>query len=359
MAKRIPVMVTGVGGGGHGEQILKALRLADTGYWIVGGDMNACSLGLTQVDVAYLLPPANAAEYVDAVLEACRRHEVRALFHGSEPELRVMSEHRQRFEDAGIFLPINPARVIALCMDKLSTFTWLQRHGFSVPRTLCIRTADDLATVDFCPAVLKPMVGGGGSANLFLAQDFAELRALGEYLLANIGPYVIQEYVGTVDSEYTVGVLRDMDGQFLNSIAVHRMIMSGLSNRVRVANRTGDPRFGEYLAISSGVSQGDVARYPPVTQACEEIAAALDTRGAINIQCRYWQDKVYVFEINPRFSGTTSIRAMMGYNEPDVLIRRHLLGEQVPPRFEYRSGRVVRGLAEVVVPDTGISSVLS
>jgi carbamoyl-phosphate synthase large subunit len=352
-------MVTGVGGGGHGEQILKALRLADRKYFIIGGDMNAFSLGLTQVDVAYLLPPAGAADYVDAVLEACRRHEVRALFHGSEPELKVMSEHRERFKQAAIFLPINPARVIDLCMDKLSTSTWLQRHGFRVPRTFCIRTPEDLAAVDFCPAVLKPMVGGGGSANLLLAQDVAELRALGEYLLANIGPYIVQEYVGTVDSEYTVGVLRDMDGQFLNSIAVHRMIMSGLSNRIRALNRTGDARFGKYLAISSGVSQGDVGPYPDITKVCEDMAAELDTRGAINVQCRYWEGEVYVFEINPRFSGTTSLRAMMGYNEPDLLIRRHLLGEQVPARFEYRSGRVVRGLSEVVVPDRKIPGVFS
>jgi carbamoyl-phosphate synthase large subunit len=359
MPKHMPVMVTGVGGGGHGEQILKALKLSDLGYFIVGGDMNAYSLGLTQVDAPYLLPPAGAVDYVDAVLEACRRHEVRALFHGSEPELKVMSEHRLRFEQAGVFLPINPARVIDLCMDKLSTSAWLQNHGFKVPRTLCIRTPEDLAAIDFCPAVLKPMVGGGGSANLFVAQDAAELGALGEYLLDNIGPYVVQEYVGTVDSEYTVGVLRDMHGQFLNSIAVHRMIMSGLSNRVRVVNRTGDPRFGKYLAISSGVSQGDVGPYPQVTQACEKIAAALDTRGAINIQCRYWQGEAYVFEINPRFSGTTSLRAMMGYNEPDLLIRRHLLGEQIPQRFEYRSGRVVRGLSEVVVPDRKIPDVFS
>jgi carbamoyl-phosphate synthase large subunit len=357
--QRISVMVTGVGGGGHGEQILKALKMAETPYFIVGGDMNAFSLGLTQVDVPYLLPPARADGYVDAVLEACRRHEVRALFHGSEPELKVMSEQRERFERAGIFLPINPARVIELCMDKLRTYQWLREHGFAAPRTLHIRTVEDLEGVDFCPAVLKPMVGGGGSANLFLAQHPDEVRFLGTYLLANIGPYVIQEYVGTVDSEYTVGVLRDMNGELLNSIAVRRMIMSGLSNRIRVANRTGNAKFGESLAISSGVSQGDVGQYPQVTSVCERIASALDARGAINIQCRYAEGQVHVFEINPRFSGTTSIRAMLGYNEPDVLIRRHLLGEQVMPRFEYRSGRVVRGLSEVVVPERKIPSVFS
>jgi len=352
--QKISVMVTGVGGGGHGEQILKALQMAKTPYEIVGGDMNAFSLGLSNVDIPYLLPPANDNGYVDAVLAVCKRHGVRALFHGSEPELKVMSANRERFEDAGIFLPINPAHVIELCMDKFRTFEWLKSKGIEVPRTIQVQSTSDLETVDFFPAVLKPMIGGGGSANLFLAQDEKELRFLGTSLLVNLGPYIVQEYVGTIESEYTVGVLSDMDGVLLNSIAVRRMIMSGLSNRIRVQNRTGRTELGTTLAISSGVSQGDIGQFPEVTGPCETISRELGATGAINIQCRFMNDKVYVFEINPRFSGTTSLRAMVGYNEPDLLIRKHVLGETISPRFDYQSGRIVRGLSEVLLPEKEI-----
>jgi carbamoyl-phosphate synthase large subunit len=321
---------------------------------LIGGEMNPYSKGLAEVDVPYVLPPASSPQYVDAILAVCRRHGVRALFHGSEPELKVMSAQRARFEQAGIFLPINPANVIDLCMDKFQTFEWLDKNGFRSPRTVKISKESDLQTVDFFPAVLKPMIGGGGSNNLFLAQDAAELLFLGQSLLHNIGPYIVQEYIGTVESEFTVGVLFDMHGELLNSIAVRRMILSGLSNRVRVANHTGDNRLGDILGISSGVSQGDVGPFPEVTHPCEKIAAALGCRGAVNIQCRFFEGETYVFEINPRFSGTTSIRAMVGYNEPDVLIRKHVMGEAVTARFPYRSGRVVRGLAEVLLAEREI-----
>lgn len=40
------------------------------------------------------------------------------------------------------------------------------------------------------------------------------------------------------------------------------------------------------------------------------------------------------------------MRAIVGYNEPDILIRKHVLGETIVPRFPYRSGVVVRRLAE-------------
>ncbi len=352
--QKISVMVTGVGGGGNGEQILKALQMAETPYFIVGGDMNAFSLGLSKVDIPYLLPSANERGYIDAVLAVCARHEVRALFHGSEPELKVMSDNRERFKDAGIFLPISPQRVIQLCMDKFRTFEWLKSKGFGVPRTVHVRSEEDLETVDFFPAVLKPMIGGGGSSNLFLAQDDKELRLLGRSLLTNIGPYIVQEYVGTVDSEYTVGVLSDMDGMLINSIAIRRMIMSGLSNRIRVKNRTGRAELGPILAISSGVSQGDIGRFPEITGPCEKISRGLGVTGAVNIQCRFANDKVYVFEINPRFSGTTSLRAMVGYNEPDLLIRKHVLGEEISPHFSYQSGRIVRGLSEVLLSGKAI-----
>ena len=69
----------------------------------------------------------------------------------------------------------------------------------------------------------------------------------------------------------------------------------------------------------------------------------------MNIQCRLVGDKVYVFEINPRFSGTTSLRAMVGYNEPDLLVRKHILGEEIEKHFTYREGVILRSLKETLI----------
>jgi carbamoyl-phosphate synthase large subunit len=41
----------------------------------------------------------------------------------------------------------------------------------------------------------------------------------------------------------------------------------------------------------------------------------------------------------------------MGYNEPDALLRRHLFGEQIKPRFPYRTGMVLRSIHERTVPE--------
>ena len=349
--ERVTVMVTGVGGGGHGEQILKALRLAQTRYEIVGGDMSPVSSGLALVDHPYILPPANDSEYLAALLAVCRKHAVRALFHGSEPELRVMSARRDEIRAAGIFLPINPPDVIATCMDKFRTMEALESRGFSVPAYRRVRTVEDAVEFGHLPAVLKPSVGGGGSAHTTIVQTTGELACAATQMLTVFPEFLIQAYVGTVDQEYTVGVLTDMDGVLLNSIAVKRAIMSSLSNSLKTPNRSGDASLGRVLAISSGVSQGEVGPFPEVTGPCEALAVSLGVKGPVNIQCRLVDGKVCVFEINPRFSGTTSLRAMVGFNEPDVLVRRHVLGESIPARFPYRSAVIMRGLAETLVAD--------
>jgi carbamoyl-phosphate synthase large subunit len=342
----LTVMVTGVGGGGFGEQILKALRLARSPYRIVGTDMSPLSKGLTTVDQPLLLPPASDPGYMDCVLAACRKFGVRALFPGSEPELKVISRERLRVQQVGVFLPINPPEVIEIGLDKLRTAEALGALGFSVPRTIRIRSLSDLDQVTFNPVVLKPSVGGGGSANTLLAQSREELTAFAGHLLQVYPEFVVQEYVGRPEEEYTVGVLLSMEGELIHSIAVRRLILNALSNRMKVPNRSGHPDLGPILALSSGISQGEVGRFVHVTEPCERMAVALGCRGAVNIQCRWAGGRVVVFEINPRFSGTTSIRAMAGYNEPDLLIRRHLLGETIEPRFAYRSGFVLRGLEE-------------
>jgi len=275
----IVVMITGIGGGGHGEQILKALKMANTPYKFIGGDMNKYSQGLCNVDYPYILPPATSPNYMDAILNICRKHNVQALFHGSEPELRVFSENRQAIQKEGIFLPINPVEVIDLCMNKYRTFQWLKEHGFSVPETKIINEINQLDEINVFPVVLKPFIGGGGSNNIFIAQNRSEIIMIGGYLFNAIGPFIVQEYIGTVDNEFTVGVLVDMDGNFINSVAVNRTILSGLSNRIKMRNKTGLDKFGEYLVISSGISQGKIGAYPEVTATCEEIAVQLGNVG--------------------------------------------------------------------------------
>lgn len=347
----IRVMVTGVGGGGHGEQIIKALHRSERDYWILGTDLTPACSGFAIVDQAIVVPKANEPTYIETILELCQRFGIRAVFHGSEPEMYALAAARKQLQNQGIYLPINPDYVLSICRDKIVTAQTLRKHGFAVPYIREVCSLGDVDGYDRFPVVLKPSIGGGGSANVFIAQDKEELKWLAQHLLYSCPRFMLQEYVGTPDAEYTVGVLFGMDGGFINSIGVRRIMSTAMSIRLKVKNRTGRAELGDTLIISSGVSQGEIGKWKEVTSQCEAIAKALGPTAPINIQCRLVEGQVQVFEINPRFSGTTSVRAMVGYNEPDVLIRRDLLGEHISPGFGYRAATVMRGLIEYEIRD--------
>lgn len=351
----IDVLVTAIGGFSHGEQVLKALLRAPEGrYRIHGADASACCPQFAKVESAHQLPMARDANYLDSLLSLCKRLDVKVLIHGCEPELEVLSANRELFRQEGILVPINRADVIDTCMNKTRINKFLLDHGFSAPNFLEVDSADEIDAVEDFPVVVKPRIGGGGSRNVFITQNRDELAAVYRLVggaTGGGGRLMVQEYVGRPEAEYTIGVLHDLDGNFVNSIALRRRLDSSLNLRLSVENRTSRTDLGRKLVISSGISHGEVGRFPEVARQCEEIAAALGSAGPVNIQARLVDGEVKVFEINPRFSGTTSVRAAMGFNEPDLLIRRHLLGERLQEGFAYREGLVLRSLCETEITD--------
>jgi carbamoyl-phosphate synthase large subunit len=347
---RATAMITAIGGVSVGEQILKALRIAG-GYRIVGVDMAEQCVNFEHVDEAFVVPCAADPAYLEALLTIAEACGVQVLFPGSEAELKFLSDHRAEVAEAGILLPIAPREVIEIGMDKLRTAAFLDDHRFAHPRFARI-SGDVIDEVDWYPVVVKPAVGGGGSMDCYIAQTPRELECLAELMTDGATEMMVQEYVGRPDAEFTVGVLHDLDGQFVNSIAIRRELHSVLNVRLRVPNRTSRSDLGPTLVLSSGFSQGSVGGFEEVRTQCEAVAAALGVRGPVNIQCRLVDGVVQIFEINPRYSGTTSLRAMVGYNEPDAMVRRHLLGEVLTMRAPYRTSRIHRSLMETIVPSS-------
>lgn len=341
------VLIAGVGGGSHGLEILKALRLSKIPYYICAADMSKLSIGLFKADKSYVIPPATSSKYLSAVLDICKKEKIQIIFHGSEPDLKVLSENRSVFEKKGIFLPFNSQKVINLCLNKKQIFNFLKKMNITIPITEPVENIRDIDRIDFFPVIVKPYINSGGSHNVFIAQDREELTFFSRYILKYKGKPLIQEYVGTPEEEYTVGVLSDRKGRIISCVAIRRFILSSLSNRHKVSSLR---KKNKILVISSGISQGEVVNNEELLEQCKKIALVLNSKGPLNIQCRFVDNKVYPFEINPRFSGTTYIRALAGVNEPDLLVRKYLLKEDISKNITAKNGVILRGLEEISIP---------
>jgi carbamoyl-phosphate synthase large subunit len=332
-------MVTGVGGASVGLEIFKALSLANR-YNLIGADSNRLSYGLflPGFSKTLLLPKAVDDRYLPELLSTCKKYGVRAIAPGSEAELGKISVNRDLFQDAGILLMMNARDVVQLCTNKSDLFKFLSAKNFKVPDTVLVTNPDRISDFHSYPCVVKPALDSGGSRFAFIAEDEEETKFLVDYLFNRGCATILQEYIAAEKSEFTVGVLSSPSGEILGSIALKRQLTSRLSYQVKYSTRV----------ISSGISQGHIDSYRAICEHSERIAREIGSRWAINIQGRVNDGVFMPFEINPRHSGTTYLRALAGFNEPDILLQYCLHKRGFKKKI--KPGYYLRSLAEIYVP---------
>jgi len=337
------ILITAVGGRSVGSGILHALTrssLEVSKRWnVIAADADSFAWGLYKVHQRTLLPLAKSPDYIVSIQNVIKKYNLHAIIPGSEAESNILSQNKQLFN-----IPIitNSHQLMPLMMDKFATMDKLKALGLPTIATYCIEEWKKALDEFGFPLIIKPSMGTGGSKGVSLCTTLAELKTILNNIPANSG-YCIQPLIGTDENEYTVGVLSDKNGKLLDSIVMKRKLL-GLS--LLDSKKVGDKRF----SISTGYSQGYFIKHKPIQDFCEKLSCSLKSTGPLNIQLRIHNGEIYVFEIHPRFSGTTTMRADVGFNEPDILLRNHLFNEnfdRIPYQYDVA---VIRAFEHVIVP---------
>lgn len=288
----ITALVTGVGAA-VGVSIIKALRMAAFPVRIVAVDSEPLAQGLQMADRAHLMPSCRTdpEAYLAALLAVSRKEGVQIIFSGWEGELPHFCLWK---DELGDLLPIEPLPTL-VALDKWLTMQALGAAGVGVPASAVPGDLGQFREKHPYPWLIKPRRGSGGRG-LAIIQTDAEL----EFYSRHIPDPVIQELLPGEDREYTVGVMG-------GSLALRRTLAGGLSYR-----------------MESDLNTGACA-------AAERAVAALGLSGPANVQLRITPAGPKIFEINPRCSSATCVRARFGLNEPERAIRRYVLGEELAP----------------------------
>lgn len=337
------ILVTAVGGRSVGSGILHALTRTSpdvVARWnVVAADAESFAWGLYKTGQRVLLPLANAENYERELERIIHEFRIDAVIPGSEPEVFRLAPVTDRFP-----VPVitNRAGLMPLMQDKYQASQKLRELELPVIPTIPIEEYKTLlGDFDF-PWVIKPTRGTGGSRGLKLVVSEQEVQDVLNELPENSG-VCVQPYIGSDDSEYTVGVLTDSKGKLIDSIVMKRKLIGLSLLDTKVVK-------GVRHSISTGYSQGYFIEDKKISSFCEDLALQLNSCGPLNIQLRVHGDRIYVFEIHPRFSGTSTMRADVGFNEPDVLLRNVLFGEEFS-RLDYTNNvAVIRAFEHVVVP---------
>jgi len=305
--KRKNVLIAGIGGASLGTEIFKSLKLAGK-YNIFGADISPCAYGLYQEGFTqtYVI---DREKYIQDLLKVCKKEKIDAIIPGGEEPLILLYKNKELFEKKGVLLAINSTEVIELCTDKMKLFDYLHKQDIPVPTTRIINNPAVLKDFPY-PCIIKPSTGSGGSVFAYLAEDEKEASLYIDYLKKRNIKAIAQEYIPDTEGEYTVGILSLPNGELVGSIALKRLFNAKLSVLMKTKDRV----------ISSGYSQGLIDDFREIREQAEKIARTLNSRGPMNIQGRAKNSIFYPFEINPRFSATTYLRAMAGFNEIDMFL---------------------------------------
>ena len=334
MKDRLHVLVLGVGGN-VGQSILKALRLCSLPCRIIGGCINPLSMGLYVVDKAYVSPLADDPVFFDWLVRTCQAEQVDAVLSGAEPVLNALAPKAGQLRElTGTVALVSHPDILGITSDKLHTCEWLRDNGLNYPKYADAMEEETVAAlVKECsfPLIAKPRAGKG-SCGIVIAQNSREL----EPLLGRLG-YVIEEYLGDESSEFTVGCFSDRAGHVRGAIAMSRELLHGTT----------------YRAV--------VGEFPKIREEAVRIAEALKPMGPCNVQMRMAKGRPTCFEINLRFSGTTSLRARFGFNDVEAALRHYVLGEEAVdlPRvtrgiaLRYWNELYIEGQAKAALENTG------
>lgn len=344
-SRRINVAVTSVGSG-IGQAIVDGCRRSSLPIEVLGLDMRPLSYGAVECDRFAPLPPVSHPEYLSSLLDECASNNIEALVPGLDSELLLLAQGRGAFESKGIKLIVAGADLIALCRDKLRWGRELSApSGIVLPCFTPHEAMERLGSAQLAlPLIAKPL---DGSASM----GVQILHSAGQ--LAGIGPgYIVQPFVLPARTDEAYGEIKAAadEGRLVQAAEISVQSLYGKDGRLlgRMASRN---RLKNGVPIE--VVPVELGPDAAAIDALESRLRPLGLCGTLNLQGRMTEKGLRLFEMNPRFTGISGLRARLGFNEVEAAIRDALDLPQVDGPLVVNPRKIgVRQVADRVIDPT-------
>jgi carbamoyl-phosphate synthase large subunit len=282
------------------------------GEKIIGTSHTPWTPGFQACDFGLLLPPIASGEYVPAVIDTCRRHEIRGLLSFFDPDVFVLSPHVDELSAVGVIPLIPAAKAAAIGYDKWLTFQVLRAAQLTVPETVIslggARAALRAGRLHF-PLVVKPRMGYG-SADVFVARNENQLAAFFSYA----PDMIVQQFID--GDMYDVEALAGPDRRVLQSVA-----------------------WRKYLSRLGETEQAVTVDDPELVQLGVKLAETVGLVGPMDADLIRTQDgTVFVLELNLRFGGGYPVSHLAGAGFPEIIVEILRCGRPEPRIGHYRPG---------------------
>ncbi len=290
---------------------------------LVATDNSPYAPAIYLADKQYIVPRIDSPEYIDILLDICKKENIRAIATFIDPEIEILSKNRSSFEEIGVELLVPYEKTAHLCFDKYEMYKHLTECGIPTVKTWGDISSFEVAyankDVSF-PVFVKPRTGSGSVG----ARKIDNLGELREAMNLD-SSLIIQEFMDCIDLDADV---------YIDTVS-HRAVSAFSKHKI-------ETRIG---GASKTVSFKDEKLFEFIS----EIADHFEFNGPVDMDFFCRDGKYYLSEINPRFGGAY-LHAYGAGVDFIKMIANNLSGQENKPSFgEYDEGVVMMMYDSVVI----------
>ncbi|WP_299534774.1 ATP-grasp domain-containing protein [Ulvibacterium sp.] len=305
-----------------GYGILKSIRSTKKPYRLIGTTIHKDSIAPAFTDICIKAPFSGTDGYIDWVISVIKDHNIDLVIPSFEEDVFFLTDHREQIESTGAKLVLNTQDLVCLCKDKWEFYQVLENSACPhvIPSSLSSEFRE-LESKFGLPLLLKPRRGNAskGIVRVLKEEDFELHKGqIGKNLM-------VQPLIGKDDEEFTTSAFCDGKGGYYAIITLKRELSKG-----------------GYTNLAEVVDNNQIKA------AVRNICKILKPIGPTNFQFRIHNGAVYLLEINPRFSSSTSMRYAFGYNDALMSIE-YFLDEKIPGQPKIRNGKAIRYIEDYIV----------
>lgn len=244
---------------------------------VVATDMSTMAPAIFEADRYYIVPRMTAPNYLEVILDICKKENITGVLSLIDPELSLLAEHKAEFEAVGTTVIGSSYELCEMSLDKFQMYNWLVAHGYKCAKSYMDKDAFyadmDAGLVSF-PVFVKP---ARGSASISISKVYD--RETLEMLFAHDEGLMIQEF---------------LDGQEIGAdvyidLVSHEIVSIFTKKKLRM-------RAGE---TDKAVSFKDEKLFDLIEQFVKEAGYS----GQIDIDIFDVNGEYFISEVNPRFGG--------------------------------------------------------
>lgn len=331
-------------GSGVGQSVINSIRLSRLPLKTVGLGTNPFAYGAYDCDIYDYTKSIYEKGYIDNLIEKCREHNIDLIIPGLDDEALIYAQNADNFKKAGIKAIYADEDLISICRDKERMSLELNKIVDVFVKSYNKETlTEDIASgkVKF-PFIAKPR-GGFASKGVEIIRSEDDLSKITD-------DHIIQELAIPVkdDPNYSF---------YMSQIAKNRNTQVAEVSIQLVYSPEGElmGRMFSYNKLNNGVPI-EIVPYEndyiwSVVDQLTPTLLKLGLRGPINIQGRLTEDGLKLFEMNPRFTGITGLRALMGFNEVEACVKEWLGIDKGKNQLRFNYNRFgIRQTADKSIP---------